>query len=187
MKTRPVNNVEYGFTLVEIMAVVFIIGIIVGLAALSINGYSERLLESEAQRLFQKIRLAVEEAEYSQTELGVLITDKKAYQFMRFDEQQMEWAKLDKDFFQAVEMEGGFELILDADKREIDSSVLYANQDKNKVTDYGEKSTEEPDIIFFSDGQITPFKLSIANKNLSKKVFVISGDTSTELSLKIGD
>lgn len=184
---RPENNVESGFTLVEVMAVVFLIGILVGLAALSINGHSERLLESEAQRLFQKIRLATEEAEYSQNELGILITEKKGYQFMRFDEQQMEWATLDKDFFRAVEMDNGFELILDADKRELDAGVLYTTQNKNKVTDYGEKSTEEPDVIFFSDGQITPFKLSISNKLLSKKKFVISGNTSSELSLKTGD
>lgn len=187
MKQRSCRNVESGFTLVEIMAVVFIIGIIVGLAAISINGHSERLLETEAQRLFQKIRMAAEEAEYSQNEFGILLVDKGSYQFFRFDEQLMEWVKIDKEFFKPVEMDDGFELSLDTSESELDPSVLYEVQKKDKATDYGEKSTEEPDVIFFSDGQITPFKISLLNKHLGKSVFVISGDALSTLNLQSRD
>lgn len=187
MKTATYRNAESGFTLVEIMAVVFIIGIIVGLAALSINGHSERLLETEAQRLFQKIRLVVEEAEYTQNEFGISLKDKSGYQFFRFDEQLMEWVKLEKDFFKPVEMDDGFELDIDTGESELDTSVLYLKDKKAKVTDYGEKSMEEPDVIFFSDGQITPFKLAISNKNLSKNVFIVSGNTLSELNVQIRD
>ena len=173
--------------MVEIMAVVFIIGIIVGLAAISINGRSDRLLETEAQRLFQKIRLVVEEAEYSQNEYGVSLTDKSGYQFFRFDEQLMEWVKLDKDFFKPVQMETGYELSLDKGESKLDASVLYTKQNKEKATDYGEKSLQEPDVIFFSDGQITPFKLFISNKFLSRKTFFVSGSSLAELNLQIRD
>ena len=187
MKHRSCHNVESGFTLVEIMAVVFIIGIIVGLAAISINGHSDRLLETEAQRLFQKIRLASEEAEYSQNEFGILFADKSSYQFLHFDEQLMEWVKIDKEFFKPVEMDDGYELSLDTGESELDTSVLYMKQEKEKATDYGEKNLEEPDVIFFSDGQITPFELSISNKHLSKNVYIVSGKNLSELNLQTRD
>jgi general secretion pathway protein H len=173
--------------LVEIMAVIFIIGLMLGLVAVSIGGHSDRLLQKEAQRLFQKIRLAVEEADYSQNEFGIVVTDKKGYQFLRFDEQLMEWVKVDKDFFQPVEMDDGFELSIDTSESKLDSSALYTTQKREKATKYGEKNVEEPDVIFFSDGEITPFKLSISNKSLSKRVFVIDGNASSELSLQIRD
>jgi general secretion pathway protein H len=185
MKTWTYRHVEAGFTLVEIMAVVFIIGIMVGLAAISINGHSERLLQTEAQRLFQKIRLAVEEAEYSQNEFGLSLKDKNSYQFFRFDEQLMEWVKLDKDFFQPVEMDDGFEMVIDTAESELDTSVLYAQETNEKARDYGEKNQEEPEVIFFSDGQITPFKLSISNKYLSKNVFVVSGNSLSGLNVQM--
>ncbi len=157
----------------------------VGLAAISIGGHSERLLESEAQRLFQKIRLVSEEAEYSNNEFGLSLTNKNGYQFFRFDEQLMEWVKLDKDFFKPVEMDDGFELTLDASENELDAKILAIKPKKAKATDYGEKQQSEPESMFFSDGQITPFKLSISNKRLSKKVFIVSANPQSELSLSI--
>lgn len=183
MKSYCSRNVEFGFTLVEIMAVVFIIGIIVGLAALSIGGHSEKLLNSEAQRLFQKIRLAVDEAEYTNNEFGMALVDQGSYVFFRFDEQLMEWVEQDKEFFKPVDMDEGFELELDTSENKLDTSVLYTKAKKEAVTDYGEKQHVEPEIIFFSDGQITPFKLSISNKSLSRKSFIISSNVQSELTL----
>jgi len=185
MKICGPRNVEHGFTLVEIMAVVFVISIIVGLAAISIGGHSERLLASEAQRLFQKIRLVAEEAEYSKNEYGIALTNKSGYVFFQFDDQLMEWVKIDKDNFKSVDMDTGFDLELDTSENKLDSSVLYNQPKKETATDYGEKSIEEPDIIFFSDGQVTPFKLSISNKALSKNIFVVSANAQSELSLKL--
>lgn len=184
MKIFRSLNAERGFTLVEIMAVVFIIGIMVGLAAISIGGHSERLLNSEAQRLYQKIRLTAEEAEYAKNEYGMALTSKSGYVFFQFDDQLMEWVKLDKEDFKPVEMEEDYDLELDTGDNTLDTSVLYNKPKKEAVTDYGEKSLEEPDIIFFSDGQVTPFKISISNKHLSKSTFIISADNQSELRLK---
>jgi len=185
MKISSHRNVESGFTLVEIMAVLCVIGIMVGLVTFSIGGHSERLLNNEAQRLFQKIRLVTEEAEYSKNEYGLGLTKKNGYQFFRFDERLMEWVKIDKDFFKPIEMDDGFELSLDTSENKLDSSVLYTKPQKEEVTYYGEKKVKEPEIMFFSDGQITPFKLFISNKKLSKNIFIVSSDLQSELSLKI--
>jgi general secretion pathway protein H len=185
MKSHYRCGVEQGFTLIEIMAVIFVIGVMTGLAALSISGHSERLLNNEAQRLFQKIRLVSEEAEFSQNEYGMGLTNQNGYQFYRFDEQVMDWVKLDKDFFKPVSLEEGYELNLDTHENTLDASILLVKPKQEEVTFYGEKKTNTPDIVFFSDGQVTPFRLFLSNKRLGKTTYVVSSNANSELNVQV--
>ncbi|NGY06311.1 prepilin-type N-terminal cleavage/methylation domain-containing protein [Solimonas terrae] len=67
---------QRGFTLIEVMVVVFIIGIIVTFASLSISGrvLSDRV-ETEAQRLQALFAMAGEDAEMHGMEIGFIHTD----------------------------------------------------------------------------------------------------------------
>lgn len=73
---------QRGFTLIEVMVVIFIIGIIVTFASLTITGrvLSDRL-ETEAQRLQQLFEMASEDAEMHGMEIGFVYTD-RGYAFV---------------------------------------------------------------------------------------------------------
>lgn len=84
---------QFGFTLVEILLVVVIIGVMAGLASLAIGSNGARQLQQEAMRLQQRLLLAQDEAAYSQTHLGVIFTD-TGYQLLRYAAQDDVWEAL---------------------------------------------------------------------------------------------
>ena len=68
---------QQGFTLIEILVVVFIIGVILGFATLSLSGRAlDDKAQEEARRLAEVLRLARDEASMTGFELGWRRTDK---------------------------------------------------------------------------------------------------------------
>lgn len=73
-----------GFTLIEIMVVVTIIGIMTGLIAINvITQDPQKELNKEAMRFRALIEMAQEEALFSQQEIGVIVTE-QGYKFARW-------------------------------------------------------------------------------------------------------
>lgn len=187
MTNQPViSSRQYGFTLVEIMAVVFIIGVMLGLASITISGRPERQLQMEAQRIYQKIRLLSEEAEISGVEMGFSL-DNQGYQLFRFSEITMKWITLEEGDFKPVVLDSNYRLELDMQGEKLDTDLLYKKENREKATDYGEKNNEEPEVILFSDGQLTPFKLTLTDKNISRLRYIIEGINPARLTVQAYD
>lgn len=75
-----------GFTLIELMIVIVIIGVLATMVVLNFTGESRQtLLNKETERLQQRIHLASELAMLKQQELGLLI-DERGYRFMAFEQ-----------------------------------------------------------------------------------------------------
>lgn len=73
-----------GFTLIEIMVVVTIIGVMTGIIAINVVGKDpQKELNKEAMRFKALIELAQEEALFSQQEIGVIVTE-QGYRFARW-------------------------------------------------------------------------------------------------------
>ncbi len=86
MRSSPliVNSHSKGFTLIEIMVVIIIIGIMTALTALNVTSNDPaRNLKNEAQRFVAVVSLAVDEASFQQQELGIVATE-DGYQFVRW-------------------------------------------------------------------------------------------------------
>jgi general secretion pathway protein H len=73
---------QTGFTLLEILVVLVLIGIILSVAVLSAGGGKERELEQEVQRMVSLMRLAKEEAVLNRVELAIKFSP-NAYEFLR--------------------------------------------------------------------------------------------------------
>lgn len=74
-----------GFTLIELMVVVTIIGIMTGLIAVSmVNSDPQKELDREARRFKTLVEMALEEAMFSQQEIGVIL-DENSYKFVRWE------------------------------------------------------------------------------------------------------
>jgi general secretion pathway protein H len=75
-----------GFTLLEVLVVVFIIGVVATLALLSVdNSAGDDRLQREARRLNALLGIAGEEAVLFGVELGFEVT-RDGYRFMRLDD-----------------------------------------------------------------------------------------------------
>lgn len=73
-----------GFTLLEVLVVVFLIGIVLTLAVLSVGHNEDRILKDEARRLATLLELARQESIVESLEMALAIDD-RAYSFQMFD------------------------------------------------------------------------------------------------------
>lgn len=157
----PLNprSVHQGFTLIEIIAVVFIIGIIVSFAMLSVaDRAQDDRLENEARRLTELIRLASDEAVLLGIELG-LRSNGKAYEFIVIGENGA-WVPYETDGpLRPRKLPGGMELELATEEFEPppvkDDEII-------------------PNLLFLSSGEMTPFRLLLTAEGTSR-AFRING------------
>jgi len=85
MASPPLTaRIVKGFTMIEIMVVIIIIGIMTALTALNVTSNDPaRNLKKEAQRFVAVVSQAVDEASFQQQELGIVATE-DGYQFVRW-------------------------------------------------------------------------------------------------------
>ncbi len=152
-----------GFTLVEVMVVVVIIGILINFAVLSLRSFSPAdQLNQEAQRLKSLIQMASEEALLRSRFIGVDITE-TGYGFLTLEEEV--WQPVDDSLLRNRELPGDVQLSV--------STALPPSDDEKKRT---------PEIILLNSGEITPFDLKISSIH-SDDYFRLTGDETGELTL----
>lgn len=97
-RARLARRAAGGFTLVEILVVIVIIGIITVGMMLSINlsGGRDPDLDKESQRLTELFKYAREQAELQTREYG-LLAQQDSYEFLSYDPQQARWREVDGD------------------------------------------------------------------------------------------
>lgn len=141
-----------GFTLLELLVVIVLIGVIAGFAALSVGdgGQGERL-ETEAQRLAALITLAGEEAVLDGRQLGLSMTP-EGYRFLEYGEELWEVVESDR-LFRARELPAGVaaELVVDGMPVDVKGPVDEENPEVLK-----------PHLTFSPSGERTPFELTLA-------------------------
>jgi general secretion pathway protein H len=146
------NNYQSGFSLLEIMVVIVIIGIMVSLATLSIGSATDDGVDEHSRRFEALLELAIEEASIEGREIG-----------LRFYQHSYEFSArvpaVDKDglpiwIWEPLERD---RLLKPRDLGE-DIALDLELEDKEIVLEY-ERNTEEtyvPQIFVFSSGDISP-------------------------------
>ena len=90
-------NGQGGFTLIEILVVVLIIGVISAVMVLSVNLTGrDQDLERESDRLLSLVNYAREQAELQTREYGVMFHD-DGYQFLAYDARRRLWREVYED------------------------------------------------------------------------------------------
>jgi general secretion pathway protein H len=165
-----------GFTLVELMVVVLIIGLLAAAMVLSVSVTGrDSALEKEGERAFALLNYAREKAELQTREFGLYFGDRD-YQFLTFDPRRQVWREVEEDDSMRLrEMPDGVTLRLQVEGREV---VLRAPDTRQKTEEQlkEEEKKRIPHIILFSNGDLTPFRLVLERQEASRTVTITSND-----------
>jgi general secretion pathway protein H len=155
-----------GFTLIEIMVVVVIVGVVAALMVLSFTLTGrDRELEKESDRLFALFNYAREQAELQTREYGVLFQD-DGYEFLTYDVRRAIWRSVpDDEALVARRLPDGLGVKLMVEARPV---VLTRPKDAKDKT---------PQVMIFSNGDLTSFAATLEREGGLRSVTVTEDDT----------
>jgi general secretion pathway protein H len=154
-----------GFTLIEILVVVVIIGVITAglLLSVSLTG-RDRELEKESDRLQALFTYAREQAELQTREYGVMFQD-DGYQFLAYDNRTAAWREVfEDDSLAARKLPDGLDFKLSVDARPV---VLTKPKDSHDKT---------PQVMIFSNGDLSTFAATMERDGGTKSVTLTQDD-----------
>lgn len=167
MRTASHSRHTGGFTLLEIMVVILIMGVMVTFASLSIGSrINEDKLENEARRAEAIIRLASEEAEAKGVEIGLRFSE-GGYRLLTLNAQR-HWEDYELGGpLRRRSFADPFSLELRVEGRPIvlppelspEQELALAESAKLKSDKDNEAQRITPQVLLLSSGEITPFAL----------------------------
>jgi general secretion pathway protein H len=155
-----------GFTLIEILVVVVIIGVLSAglLLSVSLAGGRDRELEKESDRLFALLNYAREQSELQTREYGVIFQD-DSYEFVAYDVHRTIWRSVfEDDALVLRKLPYGLDVKLKVETRPV---VL------KKPTDAKDKT---PQVMIFSSGDLTQFEVTLEREGGIRSVTVGQDD-----------
>jgi general secretion pathway protein H len=146
-----------GFTLLELLVVLVIIGIMVAMVTLSTNVLGQdSQVEEETRRFWAVLRQAREEAELQSIDLAVFVGSSE-YEFLRFDTRHNEWRQVVDDSLYAPRMlPEGLRFRIWLEGREL---VLKPGLPDRSKKDENQKWP--PQLTVLSSGDVVPFELQL--------------------------
>ena len=184
---------QQGFTLIEVMLVIVLIGVMVSAVQFTFSGNKpEQLLEQNSVRFAGVFDAAAEYGLLNNIELGLFV-EKNTYQFLGYD--GVNWSPIaNNPMFEVFTLPEGIEITLQLDDLPIeepllfDSSLLINEDQDDNFTEVEQKKTI-PQVYMLSGGDITPFSLTFSlaefaidgDENIS---FKVSGIYTTPLTIE---
>ena len=180
---------QHGFTLLEVMVVVLIVGIILSMASLNVFNSADKQLEEQARRFAALVQLANEESIINNTSYALALS-RAGYQFFILDagnkavpvpptEQAFRAREIPAWSWFKAEINGEEVKLPDSLKTRLNKSSKP--KDEDSLAGDREQASEEdyldddvPRILFLSSGEMTPFEVSIESEEGS--IYSISGD-----------
>jgi len=160
MSPRPASTPgrSAGFTLLELMVVLVLIGIIFSFAVLSLRGTDiSDLMEQETRRLATLLELAGDEAILRGEELAVNFTE-DGYEFLVL--QDNSWQPSGDDvLLKAYTLPADIELRLEVEDDLPQLNGLTGQEDEDSEED--EEEELAPQVFILSSGEMTPFTVTL--------------------------
>ncbi len=163
---RVAPPAQAGFTLVEILVVVVIIGVLAAATLLSVSVTGrDRELEKESTRLVDLFKYAREQGELQTREYGVMFQD-DGYQFLAYDTHRALWREVfEDDALAERKLPDGLTVKLSVDARPV---VLKRPKDATDKT---------PQVMLFSSGELSTFSLTLERDNGVRTVTIAPNNT----------
>ncbi|MFB3125319.1 MAG: type II secretion system minor pseudopilin GspH [Woeseiaceae bacterium] len=177
-----------GFTLIEVLVVVTIIGIISAVVVLSLGNLGDdRELQTEARRITSLIEMASDEATLQGRDFGLEFLQ-TGYRFVEYDALTGQWSEVFGDELMRLRQlaqDTEFDLFLE-DRRillDIDAADSAQNDDAD---DNYLRQDFLPHILILSSGDITPFRLEIV-RNTDRSSVSLGVSANGEISVGTSD
>lgn len=134
-------------------------------------------LEKESERLTALVNYTRDKAELQTHEYGLYLHDND-YEFLTYDARKSLWRGVEEDdALRLRELPGGLTLRLVVEGRPV---VLKRAQQEKKATNKEEQEKIDrervPHIMIFSNGDVTPFKLTVEREELGRSVTLASNE-----------
>lgn len=191
-----------GFTLIEILVVVVIIGVMVSIATLAVGVLGrDSGVEDQSKRFWAVLRQAREESELQGLDVGVAVTPTE-YGFLRFDARENLWLPIENDkLYMPRKLPDGLRFRMWLDDREVvlkpikpkkeeeeEENPDLLNEDHDDAKYGGEKPPPDPDqptpqIVVLSSGDIMPFELQI-ERDGAQSLWRVVGQADNDLRLE---
>lgn len=165
------SSEQRGFTLLELMVTLFLVGIFSTFALLSLRGADEsELLATEVQRLSALLEINQQEALLQGEQRGIFFTE-TGYSFMGRDDNG-EWLPLVNSGFRADhDLPVGMTLALWVDNLSIDLDKV---------------SEQRPQVLLLSSGETTDFRVVFNLLESGLAGYWVAGDVTGRLSMGSG-
>ncbi len=170
---------QRGFTLIEVMVVVVLIGLMASLVQFNFSGNNpEDKLNYESARFAAIFEVAAEYGMLNNIELG-LIVKKDSYQFLAYDGTQ--WTEIPEQDWQAnVTLPEDIDLSLELDDLPIEEPMLFdadtfREKDEDDFTLLSKEEREKkiiPQVYILSGGDLSPFSVTF---RLTEELAYIEG------------
>jgi len=176
----PRQHASGGFTLIEILVVMVIIGVVIAGALLSLSFTGpDRELHTEGERLVDLMNYAQEQGELQTRELGLYCTD-HSYKFLAFDARRNLWVPIDDDdALRARTLPDAIKLQLDVEGREVVLASL-ADEQKKKIA----PADLQPHVMIFSNGDLTSFRVTLEREGTDQTVTLLP-DRQGKIKVKV--
>jgi len=151
-----------GFTLIEILVVLFLVSVMTGLVVVTLPGFVRSdSLEQEAARLKLVLEMAVEESQIQSSELAIQ-PDRNGYSFYIYDELAQQWYEMNSPPLIAHDIPDDVSLSFSIESKpftlSLDSDIGLDDDDDADESSKGKK--KPPPILFLSSGETTVFTLT---------------------------
>ena len=198
LKHKELMLKNRGFTLIELMVVVLLIGVIASMVQFNVSGKRpEDVLKLESARFAAIFEVAAEYGMLNNIELG-LIVKKDSYQFLGYNGTQ--WAEIPEQDWQAnVTLPKEVELSLELDDLPIAEPLLFdadtfKEKDEEDFTLLSKEDQQKkiiPQVYILSGGELSPFSVTFRlNEELATTDdfetlgYRVTGIYSTPLSIE---
>lgn len=149
-----------GFTLLEVLVVIVIIGIIASMAVVSVNVLGgDNEMEEEARRLMAVLGQVREDAMLEGRDVGLRV-DARSYDFARYDARLERWELVGDDpLLRERRLPDGLELELWLEGRSVRLT------DRAEPTD---RAPLQPQVVVMASGDLVPFELRLRRAGTSE-------------------
>lgn len=170
-----------GFTLIEILVAVVIIGIVMSVTVLSLSlASNDRELKKQARRFMSLIDLAQTDSMMQGRDFGIEFMT-GAYRFVEYDAEFTRWDEpLFDESLRLWQLPEGYELGLVLE----DKRVLLEPEPRtlDDESDSRPDALYSPHMFIFSSGDITPFEVTITRLTDNLSV-IVEGDLLGNLEI----